>query len=94
MSNSARSSGERARDSRGRIAIQLWLHREQGDAWLVSANGVGAGVYVPKAALDWPGDMRPAAMGASGPWDALIDAGIAETKGLVSLPDPNQTEMF
>lgn len=76
------------------IELKLWLHREQGDAWLVSASGVGAGVYVPKSSVDWLEPLRLPTLAPEGPFAARLDRAIGESKGLVQRPDPNQAEMF
>jgi len=35
-----------------RVKVWLCIHRDDGDAWLVSRDGVGAGTYLPKSQVD------------------------------------------
>lgn len=78
----------------GRVPVRLYLHRDQGDAWLVSGSGVGAGIFVPKSSIEWKDAVRMPTLAPEGPFAAEIDRNMGELKGLVTRPDPNQGDLF
>lgn len=76
------------------ITVRLWLHREEGDAWLVSRGGVGAGVFVPKSQLRLePGHPVPV-LAPVGPVDAELPDWLAEDKGLIDVKVDGQGDLF
>jgi len=75
------------------VAAKLWLHREERDAWLVSRNGVGAGVFVPKSLLELePGHPMP--VFAPVTIDARLPDWLAEEKGLIDVKVEGQGDLF
>ena len=76
------------------IRIDLWLHRDQGDAWLMSRSGVGQGTYVPKSAVVLEEGHPVPTLMPVGPIRCEIDRGFGELKGLVEVKDERQGEMF
>jgi len=75
------------------ITVRLWLHREEGDAWLVSRGGVGAGVFVPKSQLRLePG--HPAPVFGAVQVDVEMPDWLAEEKGLIDVKVEGQGDLF
>lgn len=70
------------------ITLQLWLHRDASDAWLVSAEGFGAGVWLPKAEVVVPADAVPMTGGLGhAPVSVTLPRWLAEDRGLVTARD-------
>lgn len=73
------------------ITLRLWLHRAKADAWLVSTDGVGAGVWLPRAEVRVPED---ALGGLSGAVPVELPRWLALDRGLLVEDDERQGEMF
>ncbi len=66
------------------IVLDLWLHREERDAWLVSRSGVGAGRFLPKSEIEIEdGHPFPMLHGSPvGPVQVRVPDWLAEKEGL------------
>lgn len=76
------------------VRAKLWLHREEGDAWLVSRSGVGAGVFVPKSLLVLEVGHEVPVFGPVGPLDVELPDWLAEEKGLIDVKVEGQGDLF
>lgn len=76
------------------VPVKLWLHREAGDAWLVSRGGVGAGVFVPKSQMVLEVGHPMPVMAPVGPVSVEMPAGIAEEKSLIDVKVEGQGDLF
>jgi len=76
------------------VPVKLWLHRDVGDAWLVSRGGVGAGVFVPKSQLVLEDGHPLPLLAPVGPVAAEMPDWLAEDKGLVDVKFEGQGDLF
>jgi len=76
------------------VPVKLWLHREEGDAWLVSRTGVGAGVFVPKSQLVLEVGHPVPVFSPVGPLDVELPDWLAAEKGLTTKKVEGQGDLF
>lgn len=78
----------------GRLVLNLWLHREERDAWLVSRSGVGAGRFLPKSEIDIEDGHPVPVLGAVGPVRVSLPDWLAEKEGLSEAKAEGQGSLF
>ncbi len=76
------------------VTLKLWLHRDVGDAWLVSRGGLGAGVFVPKSQLVLEAGHAVPTLVPVGPVAAEMPGWLAEEKGLIDVKVEGQGDLF
>lgn len=76
------------------VRAQLYLHREEHDAWLVSRSGVGAGVFVPKSQLVLEAGHPVPTLVPVGPVHCELPDWLAAEKGLVDAKVEGQGDLF
>lgn len=80
--------------SNEQLVLQLWLHRSEPDAVLVSVGGVGAGEWLPCSQIVMPEGAAPAALGPGGPFDFVVPRWLAEKHRLAAERDDRQGELL
>jgi len=78
------------------IVLDLRLHREERDAWLVSRSGVGAGRFLPKSEIEIEdGHPVPLLHGSPvGPVRVRLPDWLAEKEGLAEVKAEGQGDLF
>lgn len=77
-----------------RVTLKLWLHREEGDAWVCSASGIGAGTFLPKSEIAIEEGHPVPTMLPVGPVRVELPRWLARDRGLVDTPAEGQGSLF